>query len=196
MAQDPPENAPPPEGGGNEELKVSSLIPSSPNSIYAAWMDERRHSAFTGKRATVDQWVGGRLTAADGYIDATHILLDTGRRIVLTWRTSDFPTEVADSQVEVLLEPVAGGTRVIIQHTEIPAGQAEQYKKLWRSLYLESMKRFFSSPESARRALRDASRKGVMPTPDQRHGRRPILAPPKRTRVPPVGSKPTISCVA
>ncbi|MBJ72276.1 MAG: hypothetical protein CMN31_13210, partial [Sandaracinus sp.] len=140
-------------------------------------MDERRHSAFTGKRATVDQWVGGRLTAGDGYIDATHILLDTGRRIVLTWRTADFPVDAPDSQVEVLLEPVAGGTKVTIEQSAIPAGQAEKYKKTWRKLYLNSMRRFFSSRENARKALRSAAKKGLLPTPGPRRGRRPIVGP-------------------
>ncbi|MEZ4249181.1 MAG: SRPBCC domain-containing protein, partial [Polyangiales bacterium] len=111
-----------PSENATEELKLSALIPASPNAIYAAWMDERRHSAFTAGRATVDQWVGGRVTAVDSFVDATHILLDTGRRIVMTWRTADFPVDSPDSQVEVSLEPGPGGTRVSIHQTGIPAG--------------------------------------------------------------------------
>ncbi|MEM9070952.1 MAG: SRPBCC domain-containing protein, partial [Myxococcota bacterium] len=141
-----------------EELKVSAHITASPNAIYAAWMDERRHSAFTGRRATVDPWVGGRVTGDDGKIDATHIHLDTGRRIVMTWRTSEFPVKAHDSRVEIRLEPVAGGTTVSVHQTDIPDGLSTSIKKIWRSLYLDSMKRFFSSREAARKALRDAAK--------------------------------------
>lgn len=148
-----------------EELSVSSLISASPNRIYATWMDERRHTAFTGQRSTVDPWVGGRLTAADGYIDATHILLDTGRRIVMTWRTADFPLDAPDSQVEIRFEAVAGGTRVQVHHTGIPEGQRDRYKKTWRSVYLDPMKRFFASKAAQKRALRDAKKRGVLPAP-------------------------------
>jgi uncharacterized protein YndB with AHSA1/START domain len=148
-----------------ETLKVSSLIAASPNRIYSAWMDERHHSAFTGSRATVDPWVGGRLTAKDGYINATHIRLETGARIVMTWRTADFPLEMPDSQVDVELEAVAGGTRINILHEGIPEGQAPQYKDLWRAQYLDPMKRFFSKPAAARAALRAASKAGLLPPP-------------------------------
>ena len=67
-----------------EEFTVSSVIPASPNRIYSAWMDERHHSAFTGARATVDPWVGGRVVSRDGFIDATHVYLVTGNRIAMT----------------------------------------------------------------------------------------------------------------
>ena len=141
-------------------------------------MDERRHTAFTGQRATVDQWVGGRLTAADGYIVATNILLDTGRRIVMTWRTADFPLDAPDSQVEVRFEPVAGGTKVQVHHTGIPEGQRDLYKKTWRTVYLDPMRRFFASKAAQKRALKDAKKRGVLPAPGRsRIGRRPILGP-------------------
>ncbi|MFT5358811.1 MAG: hypothetical protein ACI9KE_006052, partial [Polyangiales bacterium] len=161
-----------------EELRVSTVVSASPNRIYTAWMDERMHSAFTGQKATVDHWVGGRLTAAGGYIDATHVLLDTGKRVVLTWRTADFPLDSADSQVEVTFEPIAGGTKIIIHQTDIPHGQAETYKKTWRTVYLEPMKKFFSSRGAAKKAMLDAGRRGVLPVPGgERKGRRPILGP-------------------
>ncbi|MEM7608645.1 MAG: SRPBCC domain-containing protein, partial [Myxococcota bacterium] len=161
-----------------EELRVSTVVHASPNRIYQAWMDERLHSAFTGQRATVDQWVGGRLTAAGDYIDATHVALETGRRIVLTWRTADFPLDAADSKVEISFEPVAGGTRVVVHHTDIPDGQSEKYKKTWRTVYLEPMKKFFASKGAAKRAVLDAGKRGVLPTPgERRRGRRPILGP-------------------
>ena len=162
-----------------EELRVSSLIAASPNKIYGAWMDERQHSAFTGGRATVDPWVGGRVTAWDGYIEGTHVQLDTGRRIIMTWRTTEFPLESPDSTVEVHLEPVAGGTRVTVVHTDIPEGQSDKYKKGWRSFYLDPMKKYFAKPGAARAAMRAASKAGLLPIPGVSRARpghrRPIV---------------------
>jgi uncharacterized protein YndB with AHSA1/START domain len=140
-----------------EEIRVSSLIQASPNSIYAAWLDERRHGAFTGGRATVEPWVGGRHTAWDGYIEGILVELDTGRKIVMTWRTTEFPEDAPDSSVEVHLEPVAGGTKVTIAHTQIPDGQGAQYKDGWRTHYLDPMKKFFGKPERFFAAIRAAA---------------------------------------
>ncbi|MFW6066689.1 MAG: SRPBCC domain-containing protein, partial [Myxococcota bacterium] len=149
----------------SEELRVSALIAASPNRIYSAWMDERQHSAFTGGRATIDPWVGGRHTAWDNYIEGTLVELDTGRRIVMTWRTSEFPPTVGDSKVEVQLEPVAGGTRVSVHHTQIPQGQSDRYKKVWRTHYLGPMKKYFGKPGAMRAALQAASKAGMLPIP-------------------------------
>jgi hypothetical protein len=82
-------------------------------------MDERHHSAFTGARATVDPWVGGRVVADDGFIDATHVYLVTGSRIAMTWRTRDFPKGFNDSHVDITFEPVAGGTKIEVTHTKL-----------------------------------------------------------------------------
>src|SRR5512139_3069889 len=172
-----------------EQLQVAALIPASPNRIYAAWMDERRHSAFTGGRATVDPWVGGRVTALDGYVDATHILLETGRRVVLTWRTTDFPPDAPDSRVEILLEPAAGGTQVIITHSEIPEGQSSEYRKRWRTHYLEGMKKFFGKPTAAKAAMKAAKQAGHLPISGIARARigyrRPITGTPLVAPAPP-----------
>ncbi len=166
-----------------EEIRVSSLIQASPNAIYGAWLDERKHSAFTGSRATVEPWVGGRHTAWDGYIEGVLVELDTGRRIVMTWRSTEFPAEAPDSSLEVCLDPVAGGTKVTIVHTQIPDGQADQYKQGWRSHYLDPMKRFFGKPGAMKAAVRAASRAGRLPRPGVTSARpgtvRPKLRPAK-----------------
>src|SRR5690606_18010206 len=137
-----------------EELLVSSLVPASPNRIFASWMDERQHSAFTGGRAHIDPWVGGRVSAWDGYIFGNHLFLETGRRIVMAWRTTDFPEAAPDSQVDVRFEPVAGGTKVNTHHTGIPAGQSDTYREGWRKHYLDPMRRYFAKPGAMKAATR------------------------------------------
>jgi len=147
----------------DDELRLSGLIPTSPNRLYAAWLDERQHSAFSGGKATVQPWVGGRHTGADAYIEGTLIELDTGRKIVMTWRTTDFPSGFSDSHVEILLEPVAGGTRVAITQTGIPSGQADKYKQIWRTNYLDAIKKFFGKPGAMQAAIREAQKARRLP---------------------------------
>ena len=148
-----------------EEFRVSSLIQASPNAIYTAWLDERKHSAITGSRATVEPWVGGRHTAWDGAVDAVFVELDTGRRLVMTWRTASFPADAYDSRVEVSLEPVAGGTKVTVFHTGVPEGLIEDCKREWRNHYLDPLKRFFGKPGAMRAAIRAASKARKLPIP-------------------------------
>ncbi len=167
-----------------EEIRVSALIQASPNRIYAAWLDERQHSAFTGGRATVEPWVGGRHTAWEGFIEGMLVELDTGRRLTMTWRTTDFPKDADDSRVEVRLDPVAGGTKVSIVHTNIPEGHAEKIKQGWKEFYLDPMKKFFSKPGAMREAIRAASRARRLPIPGVTSAR-PGSVRPKLRRPPP-----------
>ena len=164
-----------------EEFTVSSVIPASPNRIYSAWMDERHHSAFTGARATVDPWVGGRVVSDDGFIDATHVYLVTGSRIAMTWRTRDFPKDANDSQVDITFEPVAGGTKIEVTHTKIPAGLGKACEKLWKKLYLDSMTKYFGEPEAMRAAYKAAKKAGHLPL----SGIKASRPAPRRPFVPP-----------
>ena len=76
--------------------------------------------------------------------------LGPNRRIVQTWRSSEFPDDAPDSQIEVLLEDAEGGaaTMITLRHTEIPDGQGESYKQGWDESYFTPMNEYFSGVES------------------------------------------------
>src|SRR5437762_1152648 len=114
-----------------ESCRVSAVFPVAAERIYQAWLDGREHTRFTGAEATVEARVGGEHTAWDGYIEGKNLALEPGRRILQSWRTSEFPPDAGDSYLEVLLEPTAEGTRVTLVHTDIPEGQAAQYEQGW-----------------------------------------------------------------
>ena len=126
-----------------ESIQVSGVIHATPESIYNAWLDSNEHSSFTGGKATVEPSIGGRFTAWDGYIQGTNLELNPGRRIVQSWRTTEFPSGSPDSRLEVLFEAAGDGTRVTLNHTEIPPGQATRYEQGWREHHLDPMARYF-----------------------------------------------------
>jgi uncharacterized protein YndB with AHSA1/START domain len=170
-----------------DRLRVTAVIPASPENIYRAWLDGNEHSAFTGSRATVD--VNGRFTAWDGYIQGTTVDRHPGRRIVQTWRTQQFPKDSADSRLEIQLERVADGTRMTVIHTDIPEGQGEQYKSGWETHYFVPMKAYFGKyvkSEPARKPVpRPAPSTPKLPAPSARAKGKPPAAKPV-----PVKAKP------
>lgn len=100
---------------------------------------------MTGSAATGQAKVGARFTAWDSYIEGANVEMEPYRRIVQSWRTSEFPEGSPDSRLEVLLEEAKGGTKVTLVHTGIPEGQGEQYKQGWRDFYFKPMKIYFAS---------------------------------------------------
>ena len=135
-----------------ETVRLTAVLPASADRIYAAWLDSGEHSRMTGGKASVDPRIGGDHSAWDGYIEGKTLELEPGRRIVQSWRSSDFPLGAGDSRLEVHLLDVpsdqGGGCEVTIIHTEIPEGQGAQYEAGWRDHYLEPMLKYFGKPKS------------------------------------------------
>lgn len=140
--------------------KVSAVIPVTPRRIYDAWLSADEHAAFTGAAAQISPRKGQQFTAHDGYISGSNLELERGTRIVQAWRTSDFPEDAEDSQLEITFIQSETGTRVVINHGGIPEGQGERYHSGWSDHYFKPLLRYFlnrrDSPEVLARAARRA----------------------------------------
>jgi activator of HSP90 ATPase len=124
---------------------VSDMLPAAPQAVYDAWMDSGGHSAMTGGPAEVDPAVGGAFTAWDGYITGVTLALDPGRRIVQSWRTSEFSGSDEDSRIEVDLEPVEQATRITLRHSNVPDGHLGYENGGWQEHYFDPMKVYFAA---------------------------------------------------
>jgi Activator of Hsp90 ATPase homolog 1-like protein len=54
-----------------------------------------------------------------------------------------FPRTEPDSEIEVLLEPTAGGTRITVRHSNVPDGHTSYRDGGWQRSYFEPMKEYF-----------------------------------------------------
>ena len=126
------------------DFELSDVLPASPQAIYEAWMSSGGHAAMTGAEATIDPRPDGAFEAGAGYITGKTVALDPGRRIVQTWRTSEFAGSDPDSEIEVLLEPVEGGTKITLHHRNVPDGQFGYERGGWQENYFDPMKDYFA----------------------------------------------------
>jgi activator of HSP90 ATPase len=131
-----------------ETIRVSAFFPGvTAERLYRAWLDSAEHSAFTGSAVQVDPQVGGLFSAWDGYIQGTTLQLEPFQLVVQAWRTTDFPPESGDSRLEVRLEEKQGGVQLTLLHSEIPAGQGEDYRQGWEDYYFVTMRKYFAPGE-------------------------------------------------
>jgi uncharacterized protein YndB with AHSA1/START domain len=138
-----------------ESIRVSGLIPATPKQIYDAWLDPQAHSKFTKGKATVEPYVGGKFTAWDQYIRGENIELEPGKRIVQTWKTTDFPKGAPASRLEVTFVARKGiGTEITFVQTEIPEGQGQKYAVGWLDHYVTPMRRYFASLAAKKEAAK------------------------------------------
>ena len=126
------------------DFELSCELPAKPERIYAAWLSSRDHSAMTGGEAEIGDGVGAHYTAWDGYIEGRNLELVPGKRIVQSWRTSEFPNDHPDSRVTIELSAIPAGARLRLIHKGVPDGQTSYETRGWREFYFEPMRAFFS----------------------------------------------------
>jgi activator of HSP90 ATPase len=90
----------------------------------------------------VDGRANGGFTAWEGYIRGTFRELTPNKRILQVWRTGEFPEDAEDSLVEILFEETDGKTKLTLIHTNIPAGQSENYQQGWEDFYFKPMQEY------------------------------------------------------
>ncbi len=125
-------------------IRQKVLIPSvRPEEVYNALIDAKKHSAFTGSKATCNPKPGGRFTAWDNYISGKNLELVKGKKIVQEWKTSEWPEDYPSSILEFTLTRKKDGTELRMVHSKVPASQMEKYSEGWYSSYWEPLKEYF-----------------------------------------------------
>jgi activator of HSP90 ATPase len=141
--------------GGNRKLKdhvtqkvktirQKQYFATTPEEVYEALTNSRRHAAFTGAKATGAAKVGGKFTAWDGFISGKHIKLEPGRYIQQEWKTSRWPKNAPPSMLEFTLQKKGNGTQLTMIQSLVPAEQVEHYRKGWFKSYWRPLKSYFA----------------------------------------------------
>jgi activator of HSP90 ATPase len=135
-------------------IRQQVTLGAPPLAVYRALMDSRTHAKFTGSAARISPRVGGRFTVYDGYAEGRYVELVPGRKIVQSWRASDWPAGYY-STAAFVLAAAGGGTRLTFTQDGVPAKHAAAIRQGWREFYWEPLKSLFAmeaKPSSRRRA--------------------------------------------
>jgi len=124
------------------EFSVSSVINAPLETVFSAWLDSSTHSRMTGGAAKISPEAGASFTAWDGYIWGVNLEIEANKRILQSWRTSEFSDEEEDSRLEILFSEVDGGTEITLIHSNLPE-HGEQYKQGWQDHYFTPMRAYF-----------------------------------------------------
>ncbi len=132
----------------SDSIKLSVTLPVDPKTIYNAWLNSEEHTAFTKSKTKIEKKVGSTFIAGDGYITGKIELLHMNKRIVQSWRTTDFEDEAENSTLDVSFEKVEKGTKISVAHSNLPTDTGKTYRKGWRDNYFKPMKDYFVEKES------------------------------------------------
>jgi activator of HSP90 ATPase len=124
-------------------IKQKIVVSTTPEQIYEAFLDAKKHSAFTGSKATSNPKVGGKFTAWDGYISGKHLELEKGKRIVQEWITTDWAEGYPPSRLKLTFTKTKGGTEISMVQSNVPEEQADEFIEGWNEFYWKPLKEYF-----------------------------------------------------
>ena len=127
-----------------ERFTITTELPVSPKAVYSAWVDSDAHLAMTQAPVSASTEIAGIFTAHDGYINGINLELDGDKRILQSWRTSEFNSTDPGSSLQLVFEPIKNGTRLTLTHSNLPDGQADDFESGWQDIYFNPMLEYFS----------------------------------------------------
>lgn len=119
-------------------IKQSVTFPATAHEIYETLMDSKKHAAFTGDEAEISREVGGSFSTFSGYARGTNLELVPDKKIVQTWRASDWP-EGYYSRVTFWLEETDGSTQLTFEQTDVPEDFYDDIYQGWQDYYWSPM---------------------------------------------------------
>jgi activator of HSP90 ATPase len=112
----------------------------SPQRFYETILDQKQFAALTGLPATIDPTAGGAFSQFGGLIEGRNVELIRNQRIVQAWRPSHWDPGIY-SIVRFELQPRAGETTLIFDHTGFPAGKFDDLDWGWHHHYWLPLKK-------------------------------------------------------
>lgn len=110
---------------------------ASPDAVYKALTDSTEHGAFTGEPANIGG-DGEKWSAYGGKISGRNIELVPGKRVVQTWRPGNW-AEGVHSLVRFELTAEGEGTKLVLDHSGVPAEGGAHIDGGWHRMYWEKL---------------------------------------------------------
>ncbi len=120
------------------------FIRATPAQVYEALMDSRKHSQFTGATAKIGARPGTTFTCYDNYIKGVTLDLKPRQRIVQAWRSRTWPDGHYSIVTFALAKASGGHTRLHFTQTGVPADDAAEKRRGWRTHYWEPLQKYLA----------------------------------------------------
>jgi uncharacterized protein YndB with AHSA1/START domain len=120
----------------HQELKLET----SPARVYAVLTNAEEFSRMCGGAPTqIDAQAGGAFSCFGGMIEGRSIECVPGQRLVQAWRAKSWEPGLY-SVVRFELAKDGGGTRLTMDHSGFPEGEAEHLAGGWQANYWEPLR--------------------------------------------------------
>ena len=121
-------------------IKQKVKFKAAPAAVYELLADSEKHTAVTGKKATISETVGGAFSTGGNDVTGINVDLVPGQRIVQAWRHRKFPEGIFSMAAVTLTPTPDGGTELVLTHRGVPKHLIPETEERWREQYWSRMK--------------------------------------------------------
>jgi uncharacterized protein YndB with AHSA1/START domain len=125
-----------------KEIKQQVVFNAPPARVFAALMDSKQHSRFTGAPAKISRKAGGRFTCYGGYITGINLEIKPPGLIVQAWHSQNWPKETWSVISLKLARSPGNKTKLSFLQTGVPADDYKEKNNGWRTHYWDRLKKY------------------------------------------------------
>ena len=126
-------------------IKHKVKFSAPPQTIYGLLADSRKHTAFTGSKASISRKIGGKFSTRSGGVTGINVDLVPGKRIVQAWRNDRFPEGIFSMATFNLMATADGGTALVLTHRGVPKDLIPRTEQEWRDEYWNKIKAYLTN---------------------------------------------------
>ena len=122
-------------------IRQTVTFKASPHEMFEALMDSKKHSKFTGGKATVSRKVSGEFSIFGGGLYGKNLELKKDKKIVQAWacKMKGWPKNHFSTAIFTLAK-TKSGTKLVFVQTGVPSGCYVEIKQGWFDYYWKPMK--------------------------------------------------------
>ncbi len=122
-----------------------------PETLYALYVDSKKHGAAIGSSASISVKVGGKCEAYEGSLTGFTLGNIRNRLFMQSWRAEDWAPDQADSILMLMFEKHGKGGRLTMVHANIPDEHYAGIKTGWTEYYWEPWKRYLAKTQKGKK---------------------------------------------
>jgi activator of HSP90 ATPase len=121
-------------------IRQHYFINATPEEVFSALTNPFTIELWSGYPAKMDAKEGTEFSIFEGDISGRNIKVTENNQLVQEWYFGDNPEE---SIVIIDIKPHQLGTKVLLEHTNIPDEEADEFVNGWNKYYWGAIQEFF-----------------------------------------------------
>lgn len=118
---------------------------ATPERLFTIYLSSKEHGKMTGAKASIQNKVGSKFTAHDGWISGKNLQIVPNKLIVQSWRGKDWKKNEVDSTLILKFNKVKNGAEIHMIHANVADSYAKDITSGWKSYYWNPLKKYLNS---------------------------------------------------